>query len=140
MRGALYGVLLLVMFEVFTKRLPQPTGSIIMFGLFTAQFIWLSMISWRRMGLPYATASMAIVAAIFAGLTVLAATGQGYPNLPFGFLVAGALALGSCFVFFWLESKKNPRKWQAWRDHQKRTTFWDTLRGRHIPQLRDGPV
>ena len=58
--AALYGVLLVVVFEVFTKRLPQPTGSISMLGLFTAQLTWITAICWRRTGLPYATASMAV--------------------------------------------------------------------------------
>ena len=111
--AALYGVLLMVVFELFAK-FPQPIGSITMWGLFAAQLTWVAVICWRRTGLLYATAAMAVGAGMFACLTLLAATGQRFPNLPLGWWIVVWCAAASGPILFFMESKKNEAQWREW--------------------------
>jgi hypothetical protein len=135
--AALYGLLLGVTIQVFTKTFPQPLGSITLWTLLTMQLTWGAVICWRRTGLPYATAAMAVGAVICSYLAILAATGRVLPHLSTPWWIPLAVSFVSSPILFFLESRRNPAKWKAWGAYMERTTLWDMLRGRHIPQLRD---
>jgi hypothetical protein len=96
-----------------------------------------AVVCWRRTALPYATAAMAEGAMISALFAILGANGHVFPNIPAAYGVVVAIGLAAGPLLLWGESKKNPERWGAWKNHMERLTLWDILRGRHIPELRD---
>jgi hypothetical protein len=138
MAPGLYGALIGVASFVFTKLLPQPIGSVILWAFFCAQLSWGAAICWRRTGLPFVSAAMVTSAIMSRCLAVLAAMGHPFPTWPpeSWVLYAGGAALGPLFLF--IESRVNRAKWEQWAHHMERQTVWDIVIGRHIPELRDG--
>ena len=138
MAASLYGAFLGIAFFVFTKLVPQPIGSVILWTLFTVQLSWGALMCWRRTGLPFVTAAQIAGAIISASLVVLAVIGHPYPawSVESWVLFAAAALLGP--VFLLIESRVNRVKWQQWAHHMERQTVWDIVTARHIPQLRDG--
>ena len=135
--GALYGLLLFFVMEMFTRRLPQPDGSIVMWALFAAQLTWAAVICWRRTGLLLSTVAMGEAAVLLACFAVLAAKGRVFPDIPAPVWVLVGISTVSGPVLFAIESRVNRAKWQEWRHYMDRMSLWDLLRFRHIPHLRD---
>jgi len=138
MASALYGILIGISFLVFTRVVPQPLGSIILWGFFSAQLPWGAAICWRRTGLAFVTAAMALGGAMSAGLLVLATTGRVFPSLlPESWVLLGA-GLVMVPLFLLIESQVNRAKWKQWARYMESKNVWDIVTGRHIPQIRNG--
>jgi len=135
--SALDGVLIGIAFVGFVRMAPQP-ASILCWSFFAARLTWGAVITWRRTGLPFATAAMAFGALLSACLAVLAATGRIFPDLPLRLWIPVGIGMALGPIFFWVESKKNPAKWQRWGRDMERKGVGDIFTARHIPQLRDG--
>lgn len=41
-------------------------------------------------------------------------------------------------LLFLIESRLHRAKWVQWKQYMERQTAWDILKGRHIPDLRNG--
>ena len=83
MRGAaVYGFIVGLVVLFLSRIAPQPAGSVIWWSVLAVQLTWGSTRCWRRTGLPFASAAMAIGAAASALLAVLATQGRVFPNLP----------------------------------------------------------
>jgi hypothetical protein len=136
--SALYGLLIGIAFVLFTQVAPQPTGSIVFWGVVAVQLAWGAVACWRRTGLPFATSAMAIGAAMSACLAVLAATGRIFPDLSRGLWVPVGIGLAIGPLFLLIESRVNRAKWREWAHYMERKNVWDILTARHIPDLRDG--
>ncbi len=135
--GATYGAFLGISSVLLHHLLAEPTGSIIWWTAVAVQLTWGASLCWRRTGLPFATAAMAIGAATSACLVALAASGHVFPDLPVTWwLPVGAGLLSGPFCFF-VESRVNRAKWIQWRAHVERSSVWAMFIGRHIPNLRD---
>jgi hypothetical protein len=136
--AAQFGLLLGVAIVAVSEVAPQPVGWVVFCTVWAMAGTWSAVICWRRTGLPYATASMVEGAFTMALLAVLAATGRVLPGVapPIGWFIVHALSVVAGTLLLWVESKKNPERWRAWRDYVERVTLWDVLRGRHIPDLR----
>jgi hypothetical protein len=138
MLGSLmYGCVLALGFFVATKIAPQPAGSVLWWSVLTIQLGIAARSCWRRTGLPFVTAAMAIAAASCSLLATLAAAGMVYPDVPAGWwplVGAGMVAVPSLLL---IESRVNRDRWRQWRAFMQRSTAWDILRGRHIPELRE---
>ena len=131
--AATYGMFVLFPIVILKNLAPQPAGTVAFWTLLAAQFTWLATLTWRRTGLPFATASSAIGALAVAAVAVLKARGQA------GFLVEGIFAgvvVGTVFACDFAESRVHPVEWRECRAHAERMTAWDILAGRHIPYLR----
>jgi hypothetical protein len=134
--AAQFGLLLAVTTVVATEVAPQPHGSIILWSFFTVQLAWAARVCWRRTGLPYATAAMGEGAVVSALLAVLAATGLVFPNFPATLWAVLVLSLAAGPILLWIESRKNPAQWRAWKNYMERVSLWDVVTMRHIPKLR----
>jgi hypothetical protein len=112
--ASLYGVLIGIALFVFTKLVPQPIGSIILWALFAMQLSWGAVICWRRTGLPFVTAAFIEGAIVSACAVILAGIGHPFPAWPVEWLMlfAGAGVLAPVLLF--IESRVNRVKWQQW--------------------------
>ena len=134
----MYGCVLGLGFFLATTIAPQPAGS----GIWCSVLIQLGIgarLCWRRTGLPFITAAMAVAAANSALLATLAAAGRIYPEIPVAWwplVGAGMVASPSLAL---VESRVNRARWNQWRVSTQRCSLWDILRGRHIPNLRHSP-
>jgi hypothetical protein len=141
MRGsAIYGLFLGVGIVLFLELAPQPLGSVVLWGFFAGQLTWAAALCWRRTGLPFVTAAMAIGAASSGMMAVLATAGHVLPDL---LLAAWAPMVGVPFAIALLmviESRIHREKWLQWERYMAQKSAWDILRGRHIPELRDRGV
>ena len=137
MAAVSYGVFLASMSIVFKELLPQPAGTVMFFGFFTAQISWFAITIWRRTGLPFMTAAMVIGAVMSLCLAVLAAVRRPYQEMS---AESWALMIGagvSAMLLVHIESRVNPSKLKQCRQHTGPTRFWDMLTGRNIPRIRD---
>ncbi len=134
--SAAYGFFLGLGSLFFIGGAPQPAGSIIWWGFFALQLTWGSAVCWRRTGLPFATAAMAIGAVTSGLLTVLAAFGNVFPDLPFRWWVPVGFGLVSAPVCLFAESRVHRAKWNQCVDYMERKNAWDIFTVRHIPNLR----
>ncbi|BCS33242.1 hypothetical protein TBR22_A24690 [Luteitalea sp. TBR-22] len=132
----MYGCVIGLGFFLATKVAPQPTGSVIWWSALTIQLGIGARLCWRRTGLPFVTAAMAIAAASCALLATLAAAGMVYPDLPAAWwpLIGASMVASPSLAL--VESRVNRAKWDRWRVSSQRCSLWDILRGRHIPNLR----
>lgn len=135
MASALYGVFIGVAFFVFTRLVPQPVDSVILWSFFGVQLTWFSVTCWRRTGLPFATAAGVTGAVMSTCLVVLAAMGHTFPTPEAWVVLAGGLVIGPLFVF--IESRVNRAKWAQWARHMEHASVWDIVTRRHIPYLRN---
>src|SRR5688572_2360927 len=110
--SAIYGFFLGVGALLFIQVAPQPVGSIIWWGFFAGQLTWGAALCWRRTGLPFATAAMALAAATSATLAALAAAGHVFPDLPSRWWVPVSACLVSDPLLFLLESRIHRSKWE----------------------------
>jgi len=123
---------------VFLTRIaPQPAGSVIWWGVLAVQLTWGATRCWRRTGLPFASAAMAIGAAGSALLAVLATQGRVFPNLPLQWWVPIGVLLISAPLCLGVESVVHREQWERWRAYMEHMTAWDIIAGRHFPRLRD---
>ena len=137
--SALYGAIMGLASTLLALIAPQPAGSIIWWTFLAGQLTWGAAVCWRRTGLPFATAAMAIAAATSAFLAALAATGQVFPDLPLGWWIPVGFGMLSVPLCLLLESRVHRAKWIRWRAcNMERKNAWDILTVRHIPHLRDG--
>ena len=134
--GIQYGLLVFVTSTALTEKAPQPLGSVVFWSLLVVQFAYGAVVCWRRTGLPYATASLGVWAAGSALLALLAANGHVLPNLSSAGWVVIAAGVAAWSILMWIESKRNPEPWRAWKRCLERATLWDVLRMRHFPELR----
>jgi hypothetical protein len=134
--AAQFGLLLAVTTVVATEVAPQPHGSIILWSFFTVQLAWAARVCWRRTGLPYATAAMGEGAVVSAMFAILAANGHVFPNISAAYWVVVAIGLAAGPLLLWVESRKNPERWRAWKNYMERVSLWDVVTMRHIPKLR----
>jgi hypothetical protein len=136
--SAVYGFFLGVGALLFIRAAPQPVGSILWWGFFAGQLTWGAALCWRRTGLPFATAAMAIAAATSGILAALAAAGHVFPDLPRAWWAPVGTGLLSGPLFFLIESRVHRAKWMQWKQYMEPKNAWEILMGRHIPELRDG--
>lgn len=139
MAGANYALFLVFAILVFRELMPQPAGSIILFGLFSVQLSWSAIICWRRTGLPFVTAALVHGAVMSVCLAVLAAMGRPFREMSAEswVLFVGASVTGPLLIH--IESRVNKPKMNACREYMmEHKNVWAILTGRHIPQLRDG--
>jgi hypothetical protein len=138
MASGIYGVLLGIAFVVFTKLVPQPIGSVILWAFFGVQLSWGAVTCWRRTGLPFASAALITGAMMSTCALILAVVGHPYPRWPpeSWVLFGGGAVLGPLFLF--IESRVNRAKWKQWAQHMERQRVWDIVTGRHFPKLRNG--
>jgi hypothetical protein len=134
--SAAYGLFMGVAFVLLGEVAPQPVGSIVLWGALAGQLTWGTGVCWRRTGLPFATAAMAIGAATAGLLTVLAASGNVFPDLPLGWWVPVGFGLFSGPACLFVESRIHRAEWKRWRDYMEPKNAWDIFTGRHIPNLR----
>ena len=137
MASALYGTLIGIALLVFTRLVPQPAGSVILWGFFSVHLSWVAVTCWRRTGLPFASAALVTGAVMSLCLVVLAAMGHSFPDLaPESWvLFAGGCVIGPLFLL--IESRVNRAKWQQWARFMGQKNVWDIVIGRHIPQIRN---
>lgn len=135
--AALYGFCIGVGFVMLVRGAPQPAGSILFWGFFAGQLAWGTTITWRRTGLPFATASMGLAAAQSGAFVVLAAAGWIFPDFPPAWWIPIGLALAGPPILLLIESRVNRAKWIRWRHFMEEATVLDVVTARHIPWLRD---
>jgi hypothetical protein len=123
---------------VFTKLLPQPAGSIILFGFWSLQLSSGAVTYWRRTGLPFMTAAMVHGAVMSLCLAVLAAIGRPFHDMTMQSWVLFVGAAISGMLLTHIESRINTSRVKQCTEFLEGKTVWDILIGRHIPQLRDG--
>ena len=138
MASVLYGILIGISSLVFTQVVPQPLGSVILWGFLSAQLSWGALVCWRRTGLAFVTAALALGSAMSAGLLVLATTGRVIQNLlPESWVSLGA-GLVMVPLFLLIESQVNRAKWKQWARYMESKNVWDIVTWRHIPHIRNG--
>lgn len=135
--SVLYGLFLGVGALLFMQVAPQPAGSLLWWGFFAGQLTWGAALCWRRTGLPFATAAMAIAAATAGMLVALAPVGHTFPDLPSTWWAPVAAGLLAAPLLLMVESRVHRAKWKQWKQYMERKNAWDILVGRHIPNLRD---
>lgn len=135
--SAVYGFLLGTGFVLLARVAPQPGGSLIWGTFLAGQLTWGAIVCWRRTGLPFATASMAIGAAMSACLAVLAATGRVFPDLPLAWWIPVGVGFATGSLCLFVESRVHRDKWRHWAEYMERKNAWDIFTGRHIPRLRE---
>lgn len=137
MAAAQFGLFLGVAFFVLTKLVPQPAGSVILFGLFALQLSWGAVTCWRRTGLPFLTAALVNAAVMSLCLVVLAVIGRSvYDMAPESWVLFGGAAV-TIPLLNRIESRVNQQKWNELSRHMEHKNVWDVLTGRHFPELRD---
>jgi len=139
MAGANYGVFLAFAILVFRILVPQPAGSVILYGLFSVQLSWGAIVWWRRTGLPFMTAALVHGAVMCVCLAVLAAIGRPFQEMSAEawVLIVGASVTTPLLIH--IESRVNKSKVKVCREHMmEHKNVWAILTLRHIPQLRDG--
>ena len=138
--SALYGLFGGIAFALLAQAAPQPAGSIIWWSFLAGQLTWGAAVCWRRTGLPFATAAMAISAVDSALLAVLAGTGHVFPDLPLRWWIPVGVGFLSSPLCLLVESRVHRAKWTRWGQYMERKNAWDIFTGRHIPYLRDGGI
>jgi hypothetical protein len=138
MRGAaIFGFVgSLFTFFFLSSLVPQPLGAIALWCLIALLNASAGVLTWRRTRLPWATASMLGGASTAALVAWLHWRGFGLLSvpMPWAIVVLGGLALS--LLLLPLEARFHPAQWAAWREAAQHASFWDFLRGRHIPHLR----
>jgi hypothetical protein len=136
MAGVIYGLFIAAVILLVEKFTPQPLGSAILWVAFAVQLAWAALLTWRRTGLPFASAAMLISAAGMMMFAVLGVSVRVVPSMSTG----AAMALGALIVTGPLcllaESRVHPKEWAEWKGHMEQATLWEMLTGRHIPDLR----
>lgn len=135
--SALYGLVMGIAAFLFMRAMPQPTGSIILWGFIAGELSWGAIVCWRRTGLPFATTAMIVGAMSSAVLAVLAAAGHVFPDLPFTWWALVVLSLVSGPLLLLVESRVNRARWKRWAEFMEGKSLWDVVTGRHVPFLRD---
>ncbi len=134
--SAVYGMVLGLVFVLMTKFAPQPTSAVIWWSFFAVQLGIGARLCWRRTALPYATAAMTVGSVTSALLAVLASLGRVYPDLPPAWWPVIGTAMVAGPVLLMVESRVNRVRCNQWRAFMQRSSAWDVLWGRHIPDLR----
>ena len=80
--AAVFGVWGAGAYMLLIQLAPQPAGSVVYWSANAALLTWGATLCWRRMRLPYAAASMAVVAAGSAAMVGFAWAGHVMPSLP----------------------------------------------------------
>jgi hypothetical protein len=137
MAAAHYGLLLSVAIFVMTQLMPQPAGSVILFGFFAVQLSWGAVTCWRRTGLPFATAALVNAAVMSLCLVVLEASGHPFRALAPASWVLYVGGVITTALLIWIESRVNQPKWKEWSRLMEHKNVWDIVTGRHFPELRD---
>src|SRR5471032_1568641 len=112
--SAAYGFLLGIGFVLISRVAPQPAGSIVWWSLLAVQLTRGSTICWRRTGLPFASAAMAIGAVESSLLAALAAAGHIFPDLPSAWWVPMGVLMISVPLCLFVESRVHRAQWARW--------------------------
>jgi hypothetical protein len=135
--SAIYGFFIGIGALLFMQNAPQPVGSILWWGFFAGQLIFGAVLCWRRTRLPLATAAMGIAAVTSGMLSVLAAVGHEFPDLPHQWWLPVGAGLVAGPLLFLVESRIHRSRWKLWRQYMEPKTAGDIFRDRHIPDMRD---
>jgi hypothetical protein len=135
-----YGFALGTATVILGSLAPQPGGSVALWTVLAFDLLTAAAVTWRRTGMPFATASMVSGAAQLGLMAWLAFHGHRLLDMSADRLVAFGLWIAVGVALLYLESLVNKEKWQIWKDHTERVSFWGMLLMRHIPQLRNGPL
>lgn len=141
--AAWFGVWGAVAWFLLIDLAPQPGGAIVYWTACTALLLWGSALCWRRMRLPYATASMAVGAVASVMWGFLAAAGYRFytfgadpvATMPWEAWVVNGLCVAASAILFMIESRVHRDAWLKWKMYAEGTSAWDAVRGRHIPPL-----
>lgn len=127
------GILLVVLFIVFrpTSVIPLIAG-----GVWAVMIAAAAVLTWRRTGLRLAAAGMGLAAVGMLLWTRIVTRPGDLFAAPWGEKVVFAAILLFCAVLMLAQRRIEPEKWRRWEEHADRTGFADTLRFRHIPDLR----
>lgn len=132
--AAKYGLLLgIVGSAVFALR--NPIVLAFLWFLLSLQLFMAAFIVWKRMRLPYSTAAMLSGAATLLLFSVWSLTGSHLIDRSWPELLAVAILLSDGPIFFWLDSRRHPDRWEAWRRVLESSSLKEMLLFRHIPQL-----
>lgn len=131
-----YGALVGASGVLLAGPLSPPWGPILWWGVSALQLGMGSVISWRRMGLPFATASMVSGAVTSGMIALLAIQGHRFPFVPRSWWLPLGIGMGATLLCMLIESRLNREKWNAWRKHSRESSALDILLGRHFPNLR----
>jgi hypothetical protein len=135
--SAVYGLFLGLGALLFLQAAPQPIGSILWWGFLTGQLTWCAALCWRRTGLPFATGAMAAAAGSSGVLAVFGAAGHVFPDLSRASWVLVDAGLLCALLLLVVESRVHRAKWTQWKQFMERTSAWDIVTGRHIPEMRN---
>jgi len=132
----MFGLVSAVLMFSVLLILPHPLGARIFFSAEALYLLWGAWLVWSRTRLALATGALIISA---AGLSAFAFAGvspvhpESVRAAPLvGIFIAGAVAGALMLV----ESRRHPAEWAAWRRQTEQSTFWEMLRGGHIPNLK----
>ena len=115
--------------------LADPRIVALLWFLLSLQLFAGAFVVWERMRLPYSTAAMLTGAAGLFLLGVWSLTGPRLVDRPWPELLTLAFLIAAAPIFFWLDSRRHPERWQAWGRALERSSLTDMLRFRHIPHL-----
>ena len=137
MRGNLvYGALTGVLVAALLSPYVQPLGSILLWGITAVQLGLVALVLWRRTGLPFATASMAVGAATGLVLCLRAVGGHRFPEDGLPWITVPLVGILLALLGFLLESRIHRAAWNVWRRRAREATTLDFITLRHIPDLR----
>lgn len=137
MKGStVYGVSVGASLALLSGPLSPPWGPVVWWGVSALQLGMASVISWRRMGMPFATASMVSGAVTSGMIALLAIQGHRFPFVPRSWWLPLGVGIGATLLCMLIESRLNRGKWTAWREHVRESSALDILLIRHFPNLR----
>jgi high-affinity Fe2+/Pb2+ permease len=79
---------------------------------------------------------MLLAALVGFGLAWWAATGRDLRTSPLELAVALLAALVAAGGLFWMERRRHPEEWEAWRRGTRSASLGELLLGRHLPRMR----
>lgn len=135
-----YGVLIGLGVFVLLVLMPQPVGSATLGLLFAVHYGMRAILTWRRTKLRKVAASLTLVAALSALVTIGAAGGYSLSTIPTPWAWFMTLLGGFALFLLLAESVQERAQWEEYRRKTGRGTLWTILSGRDIPDLRSRPV
>lgn len=131
-----YRALLGFLTPLFTYALPQPAGSIVLWGVFAVQLAWAATLIRKRTHLFFSSLAMAMGSAVSVMAVALLVAGYELIMLPMPWAAVYWLGVVAVPVTLYVDMFARPDEWEAWKRHMDDATLRDMLRGRHIPDLR----
>ena len=112
-------------------------GYFVFWGLIFAQNAVGAVLIWRRTGLPYRTAALAIGAAASGLLLALSIGGGQLPLLPLAWIAVLGVLVAVALFCMRAEKRVHPKEWAEIKARTKKTSAWEMILFRHVPVLRE---